>query len=118
MDIAKLFQALSDAGPSAGAGLAVGLLFFIVGLPAKKWVLWGQYQDMKDQRDDLQKRLDRAEAERKLEVAELRTELRATSVALDEMRLMVAAGIDTSRKNAHLASSLMTKQLASGDKHE
>lgn len=118
MDPAKLAQLISEAGPGAGAGLAAGLLFFIVGLPAKKWVMWGRYQDMVDQRDDLRKRLEKAESDYKLELTGLKTELRSTSVALDEMRLMVTAGVAISRKNAHLASSLMTKHvLPAADDH-
>lgn len=117
MDPAKLAQLISEAGPGVGTGLAAGLLFFILGLPAKKWVMWGRYQDMVDQRDKVEKRLEKQETEHKLELTELKTELRSTSVALDEMRLMVAAGVAISRKNAHLASSLMTKHVlpAAGD---
>lgn len=117
MDAAKLLEALQSAGPGAGLGLACGLLFFILGLPSHKWVMWDTYADMKAQRDEIQKRLDKADVEHKLEMVELRTELRATQVALDRTQLMVAAGVAISRKTANLASSLMGK-LPTGEIHE
>lgn len=106
-------------GPGAGAGLSVGLLFFILGLPAKKWVMWGRYDDMVKQRDKAEKRIEKLEADHKVELNELRVELRGTVAALDQMRIMVAAGVTISRKNAHLASSLMhqTALHGPGDEH-
>jgi hypothetical protein len=90
----------------------------IAGLVLKKLVTAGQYDDMKARCDDIQKRLDKAEAEHKLTETELRTELRDKSDSLDDMRLLVAAGVATSRRNAHLASSLMVKALQPGEQHE
>ncbi len=112
MDPTKLLQDIQAAGPSAGIGFAAGLSFLVMGFRLKWWVMIERFNDMSAQRDDIQKRLDKQEAEHKLETAELKTELRATSVALDETRLMFAASVGTSRKNAHLASSLMTKSHA------
>lgn len=100
MDIAKIIEPVLAAGPGAGIGLAVGLLVFLGLLVSGRVVMVGRFTDMKEQRDEARKRVDKLEQDKTLLERDK-----------SELLIMVSQSVSITRKNAHLASSMMNRYV-------